>query len=84
MDATMVMGLRVLLRFTACSVISILFSMFIIILDTLRCLVILNDSPLLDYNKNNINDNNKGISPSESRQLPTNKLLSHTSHNRKG
>ena len=52
-DATTVMGLRVLVRFTARSVISISFSLFIIISDTLRCLVVLNDSPLLYYNNNN-------------------------------
>ena len=56
-DATMVMGLRVLVRFIARSVISISFSMFIIISDTLRCLGILNDSPLLYYN-NYYNNNN--------------------------
>ena len=50
MDATTVMGLRVLVGFTARSVISISFSLFIIISDTLRCLVVLNDSPLLYYN----------------------------------
>ena len=49
-DATMVMGLLVLVRLIARSVISISFSMFIIISDTLQCLRTLNDSPLLYYN----------------------------------
>ena len=52
MDATMMMGLRVLVRFTTRSVIFISFCMFIIISDTVRCLVVLYDSPLLYYNKN--------------------------------
>ena len=56
-DATMVVGLQVFVRFTARSVISISFSMFIIISDTLGCLVVLNDSPLL-YHNNIKNKNN--------------------------
>ena len=53
-DATMVMGLRVFVRLTTRSVISFSISMFIIISDTPRCLVVLNDSPLLYYDNNNI------------------------------
>ena len=34
--------------------------------------------------KNNNNNDDKGISPFESRQLQTNKLLGHTSYKRKG
>ena len=51
-DATMVMGLRVIVLFTTSSVISISFSMFIIISDTMRCLVVLNNSPLVYFNNN--------------------------------
>ena len=73
MDATMVMGLRVLVRFTARSVIFTSFSMFIIISDMLRCLVVLNDSPLLHYHNNGIascqeRENNHQLKSADGRQ----------------